>query len=77
MVSGHTPSHGAVTTKPADLDFHAFAKSIGTIVQHHAGNEIYREGDTTDFMYGVLRGSVTLEARGREVGTLGPNDALA
>ena len=62
--------------KPADLDFHAFAKSVGTIVQHHAGNEIYREGDEADFMYVILGGAVTLESRGREVGTLGPNDAI-
>jgi CRP/FNR family transcriptional regulator, cyclic AMP receptor protein len=62
--------------KPADIDFRAFAQSVGTIVHHHAGNEIYREGDEADFMYVILGGSVALEARGREVGTLGPSEAM-
>lgn len=62
--------------KPADIDFRAFAQSVGTIVHHHSGNEIFRAGDAADFMYVVLSGTVALEARGREVGTIGANDAI-
>ncbi len=62
--------------KPADIDFRSFAQSVGTIVHHHAGNEIFREGDAADFMYVILSGSVALEARGREVGVLGANEAM-
>lgn len=62
--------------KPDDIDFRAFAQSVGTLVHHHAGNEIFREGDPADFMYVVLSGTVVVESRGREVGILGPNDAI-
>jgi len=62
--------------QPADLDFRSFAQSIGTIVRHHAGNEIFREGDAADFMYVILSGKVALETRGREVSVLGENNAI-
>lgn len=62
--------------KPADIDFHAFAKSVGTIVRHHAGNEVFREGDDADVMYVVLEGEIVLESRGKDVGVVGRDGAI-
>jgi len=62
--------------KPSDIDFRSFARSVGTIVHHHAGNEIYREGDAADFMYVVLEGTVGLETRGKNLGQIEPDGAF-
>lgn len=63
---------------PADLDQLA---QIGRVVQWHAGQPVFREGDCDDFLYLLMEGQVALEIdvppRGRvRILTVGSGDIL-
>lgn len=40
------------------------------------GELVFAEGDSGDEMFGIVRGAVRLEAHGREIAVLGPDDTF-
>jgi CRP-like cAMP-binding protein len=61
---------------PADIDFTDFAASIGTIANFAPGDIIFRAGDTANFMYVVLHGSVEIIVKNDVLEQIGPGKAI-
>jgi CRP-like cAMP-binding protein len=59
-----------------EIDFREFARSVGTVLDYHPGDAIFREGDAPRYMYVVLSGSVDIEARGKVLETIVAGNAL-
>jgi CRP/FNR family transcriptional regulator, cyclic AMP receptor protein len=51
-------------------DFREIARAGGTVLSYHAGDFIYREGDTATCMYVVLKGSVEMSMRNKVYATI-------
>jgi CRP-like cAMP-binding protein len=51
-------------------DFRELARDGGTVLSYRANDFIFREGDTANFMYIVLKGSVEMSTRDRVVVTI-------
>jgi CRP-like cAMP-binding protein len=60
----------------AEIDFRAFANSIGTVLDYQNGDAIFREGDGPTFMYVVLRGRVDIIAQDKRLEQVGAGKAL-
>lgn len=60
----------------ADIDFVAFAATIGTVADYAPGDLIFRVGDAADFMYVVLHGTVEIVVKGEVLEKIGPGKAL-
>jgi len=54
----------------AGIDFRQFARSVGTVMDYHQGDAIFREGDEPRYMYVVLVGGVDIVAHGKVLETI-------
>jgi CRP-like cAMP-binding protein len=60
----------------AEIDFRAFAESVGTVIDYTAGDPVFRENEVPRFMYIVLSGAVEISSHGKLLETIGEGKAL-
>jgi CRP/FNR family transcriptional regulator, cyclic AMP receptor protein len=58
------------------LDFRNFARSMGTVMTYQAGDTVFRENDTPQFMYVVLTGAVEISSHGKSIESIHAGDAF-
>src|SRR6266568_3013472 len=60
----------------AEIDFRAFASTVGTLIDYAPGDTIFREGDEARYMYVVLHGSVEIASHNKILETIHDGNAL-
>jgi CRP/FNR family transcriptional regulator, cyclic AMP receptor protein len=59
-----------------NIDFAAFAATIGTVADYAPGDMIFRTGDAADFMYVVLQGAVEIVVKNDVLEKVGAGKAI-
>jgi CRP/FNR family transcriptional regulator, cyclic AMP receptor protein len=59
-----------------ESDFRPLARALGAVMDFHADEIIFREGDPPRYMYVVLKGRIEVSSKRRVIETIGEGQAL-
>lgn len=59
-----------------DVDFRAFARSVGTVLEYDDADAVFREGETPRCMYVVLSGQIEIASHGKIIETIEAGKAM-